>query len=185
MDVKTMFRAKSADTLELEMTFRVAGASEPRVVSTVYRKAGPPSVPKPPDTIAVTQASLKQIEWLAGTWIGTTTTSVFEERWTPPGGGSMLAVARSLRNGVMNSFEFLCIVQRNGGLVYTAMPNGRQPATDFTLTKIEPNVVTFENPSHDFPKMIRYTLGSDGTLEAVVSGTDKQKPQVFRFKKQS
>ena len=95
----------------------------------------------------------------------------------------MLAVARSLHNGLMTSFEFLCIVERNGGLVYTAMPNARQPATDFTLTKIEPNSVTFENPAHDFPKMIRYTLGADGTLEAVVSGTGKQKPQVFRFKR--
>lgn len=64
------------------------------------------------------------------------------------------------------------------------MPNGRQPATDFTLTIMEPTSVTFENPSHDFPKMIRYTLGHDGTLEAVVSGTDRQKPQIFRFKKQ-
>jgi len=68
--------------------------------------------------------------------------------------------------------------------VYTAMPNGRQPATDFTLTRIEPKSVTFENPAHDFPKMVRYTLGDDGTLEAVVSGTEKQKPQVFRFRKQ-
>ena len=96
----------------------------------------------------------------------------------------MLAVARTLRNGVMNAFEFLCIVERNGGLVYSAMPNGRQPATDFTLTKIEAGSLTFENPSHDFPKMIRYTLGADGTLEAVISGTEKQKAQVFRFKKQ-
>jgi hypothetical protein len=83
----------------------------------------------------------------------------------------------------MNSFEFLCIVQRNGGLVYTAMPNGRQPATDFTLTRIETNSVTFENPSHDFPKVIRYTLGADGTLEAVISGTDKQKPVSFKYKR--
>ena len=58
----------------------------------------------------------------------------------------------------MTAFEFLCIVERNGGLVYQAMPNGRQPATDFTLTKMAPNSLTFENPSHDFPKMIRYTL---------------------------
>jgi hypothetical protein len=83
----------------------------------------------------------------------------------------------------MPAFEFLCIVERNGGLVYQAMPNGRQPATDFTLTKMAPNSLTFENPSHDFPKMIRYTLTPDGTLEAVVSGTDSQKPQTFRFHK--
>ena len=96
----------------------------------------------------------------------------------------MLSISRTIRGGAMTAFEFLCIVERNGGLVYSAMPNGRQPATDFTLTKIEASSLTFENPAHDFPKMIRYTLGADGTLEAVISGTEKQKPQVFRFKKQ-
>lgn len=96
----------------------------------------------------------------------------------------MLSVSRTLRNGSMTAFEFLCIVQRNGGLVYSAMPNGRQPATDFTMTKMEGSDVTFENPSHDFPKMIRYTLQPDGTLQAVVSGAAGQKPQVFTFRKQ-
>ena len=183
MDVKAAFRAPTADTMTVELTFRTAGSTEPRVVSATYKKSGPPAG-QPPAPVTATAATLGQIDWLAGTWIGTSGTTAFEERWTPPGGGSMLAVARSLRNGVMNAFEFLCIVQRNGGLVYTAMPNGRQPATDFTLTKIEQNSVTFENPAHDFPKMVRYTLGADGTLEAVVSGTEQQKPQVFRFKKQ-
>jgi hypothetical protein len=183
-DVKSVFRMQSADTMALEMTFRTAGATEPRVVNTIYKKTA--SAPAPPPSIAAAPvgARISQLDWLGGVWIGTTGTSVFEERWTPPAGGSMLAVSRTLRSGVMNAFEFLCIVERNGGLVYTAMPNGRQPATDFTLTKIETNSLTFENPAHDFPKMIRYTLGADGTLEAVVSGTEKQKPQVFRFKKQ-
>jgi uncharacterized protein DUF6265 len=184
MDVKAVFRPQGTDTMAVEMAFRVAGAAEPRVSSTVYNKTGMPQGPPPAIPPAPVAARLSQIEWLGGVWIGTTGTSAFEERWTPPGGGSMLAVARTLRNGVMNAFEFLCIVERNGGLVYSAMPNGRQPATDFTLTKIEASSLTFENPAHDFPKMIRYTLSADGTLEAVISGTEKQKPQVFRFKKQ-
>ena len=79
----------------------------------------------------------------------------------------MLAVSRTLRDGLMSAFEFLCIVERDGGLVYTAMPNGRTPATDFTLTKIDDTSATFENPAHDFPKMIRYTKRPDGSLEAV------------------
>lgn len=129
-------------------------------------------------------ARISQLEWLGGSWIGSAGQTVFEERWTPPAGGSMLAVSRTLRNGVMNAFEFICIVERDGGLVYTAMPNGRQPATDFTLTKVEARSVTFENPAHDFPKMIQYTLKPDGALEAIVSGDPAQKPQVFTFRRQ-
>lgn len=96
----------------------------------------------------------------------------------------MMAVSRTLRNNVLTEFEFLCIVQRDGGLVYQAMPNGRSPATDFRMTHIDSNSVTFENPSHDFPKKIRYSLRSDGTLEAVVSGAAEDKPLTFTFTRQ-
>jgi hypothetical protein len=107
-----------------------------------------------------------------------------EERWTPAVSGSMMAVSRTLRNDVLTEFEFLCIVQRDGGLVYQAMPNGRSPATDFRMTQIDSNSVTFENPSHDFPKKIRYSLRPDGTLEAVVSGTPEDRALTFTFTRQ-
>lgn len=192
MDVRTTLKLAQARaapsvqahaTMTVEVTFRNPNMKEPRTVTTIYERTGPPVEPT---EAAVTPlaARIGQVEWLAGTWIGTTGTSGFEERWTPPAGGSMLAVARTLRGGVMAGFEFLCIVERNGGLVYQAMPNGRQPATDFTLTRIDRNGLTFENPAHDFPKTIRYTLSPDGILEAVVSGTEKQKPQTFRFTRQ-
>ena len=183
MSVKTAFRLAAPDTMTVELTFQNPGMAEPQTRTTTYKRTGP-AAELPAAAAAPTPAKLAQLEWLGGTWIGTTGTGAFEERWTPAGGGSMLAVARSLRNGVMSSFEFLCIVERNGGLVYQAMPNGRQPATDFTLTRLEGQSVRFENPAHDFPKAIAYTLQADGTLEAVISGTEKQKPQTFRFKRQ-
>jgi hypothetical protein len=61
------------------------------------------------------------------------------------------------------------------------MPNGRSPATEFALTHIDNRSATFENPAHDFPKAIRYTLQPDGTLEAVVSSGPKEKGIAFRF----
>lgn len=183
-DVKALFRLQSPDMLAVELSFPVRGAQEPRKVTTLYRKSGPPSQVSRSPAAAPFQARISQIDWLAGTWIGATETSTFEERWTPRAGGSMMAIARTIRGGIMFGFEFLCIVERNGGLVYQAMPNGRQPATDFTLTQIDGDSLTFENPAHDFPKKIRYTLSADGTLTAVISGDEKQKPQIFTFKKQ-
>lgn len=182
--VRTSFRLTSPDTLVVELTVPSPSGTAPQTRSTTYKKTGPPTAVPAAPAPAPVQATIAQIDWLGGTWIGTTGTNAFEERWTPPSGGSMLAVARSLRNAQMNSFEFLCIVERNGGLVYQAMPNGRQPATDFTLTQMEGRSLRFENPAHDFPKAITYTLQADGTLEAVISGTEKQKPQTFRFKRQ-
>ena len=183
MGVKTALRPTGPDGLNVEITFQNPGMAEPITRTTRYVRTGPPAAIPAPTGAASVQAKISQLAWLGGTWIGTTTTGAFEERWTPPAGGSMQAVARTLSSGTMRGFEFLCIVERSGGLVYQAMPNGRQPATDFVMTKIDANSATFENPANSFPKMIRYTLGADGSLEAVISGTEKQKPQTFKFRK--
>ena len=185
MELQTVLRQSAPDTLLVELTFRNAGMTEPQTRTTKYVRTGPAAEVPSAAAAQVTQAKIDQLAWLGGNWIGTTEAAAFEERWTPPAGGVMLATARTIRAGVMRDFEFLCIVERGGGLVYQAMPGGRQPATDFTLTKIEGTSLTFENAANNFPKMIRYTLGPEGTLEAVISGTEKQKPQTFGFKKQA
>jgi hypothetical protein len=127
------------------------------------------------------RGTLRQLAWLAGTWTGSGGPVTFEERWTPAAGGAMLAVSRTLKGDRMVAFEYLRIVERDGGLVYIAQPNG-SPPTEFTLTAITADSATFENPKHDFPKMIRYTKRADGSLEARVS--DGAKGETFVFKKQ-
>ena len=130
---------------------------------------------------AAAGGTLAQIAWLAGTWIGTNGAVTFEERWTPPAGQAMLAVSRTLKGDRMVAFEFLRIVERDGTLVYIAQPGG-QPPTEFALTVISADSATFENPTHDFPKMIRYSRRADGSLEARVSDGN-QKGETFLFKK--
>ena len=128
------------------------------------------------------RASIGQVAWMAGAWSGGGGGTTFEERWTPPAGGAMLAVSRTVKGDRMVEFEFLRIVERNGGLVYIAQPGGRPP-TDFVLTEVSADSATFENPSHDFPKMIRYTKKSDGTLEARISDGG-QRGESFVFRRQ-
>ena len=127
------------------------------------------------------RATIADVAWLAGTWANDGKPVLSEERWTPPAGGAMLAVARTVKGERMVAFEYLRIVEREGGLVYIAQPNGRPP-TDFTLTSFSAQSATFENPAHDFPKMIRYTLKPDGVLEAVISDGGKR-AQTFAFKR--
>jgi hypothetical protein len=130
-----------------------------------------------------TPAKIADIAWLAGSWRGSEGTTTIEEHWTTPSGGSMLAVSRTVRDDKLRAYEFLRIAEAGGSLLYLAMPNGRSPATPFTLTKIEARAATFENPAHDFPRMIRYALGDDGVLEATISGAGGEKAQTFRFRK--
>jgi hypothetical protein len=124
------------------------------------------------------RAAIAQLSWLAGTWAGSGPLTI-EERWTPAGGGAMLATSRTIKGDRLVAFEFLRIVERNGTLVYIAQPNGLPP-TEFTLTAITGESATFENPAHDFPTMIRYAMRADGTLEARVSdGGNKAESFVF------
>ena len=136
------------------------------------------------DRPATARGTLAQLAWLAGDWAGTMGRSSIEERWTPAAGGAMLAVARTVKDDRLAAFEYLRIVERDGGLVYIAQPNGRPP-TEFTLTQITADSATFENPSHDFPKMIRYMRRPDGSLEARTSGTGGERPQTFVFARQA
>jgi hypothetical protein len=128
------------------------------------------------------RSTLSQLAWLAGTWSGANGPVIFEERWTPAAGGAMLAVSRMLKGDRLVAFEYLRIVERDGSLVYIAQPNGRPP-TEFMLTAITADSATFENPMHDFPKMIRYGRRADGSLEARVSDGG-QKGETFVFRKQ-
>lgn len=183
-DVKATLRLETRDTLRIDVASHVAGQPAPRITSTVYRRSPEASRPARSPAAATAAATIAQLAWLSGVWVGTSGATTFEERWTPSAGGSMIGVSRTLRDGAMSAFEFLCIVERDRGLVYQAMPNGRSPATDFTLTAIDEHTAVFENPAHDFPKMIRYTKRPDGSLEAVASGAAGSTPQTFVFRRQ-
>jgi hypothetical protein len=127
-----------------------------------------------------TRATIAAVAWLAGAWQGAGGAVIIEERWTAPAGQAMLAVSRTIKGDRMVAFEFLRIVERDSSLVYIAQPNGRPP-TEFVLTQINAESATFENPAHDFPKVIRYAKRADGSLEARVSDGG-QKGQTFVFR---
>jgi len=181
--VKYTFRLQSPDVLVVESMMRESAQAAPRAVGTVYRRsteAMPPPFKAP--EVKSAPATIAEVAWIAGEWEGAMGTSTVEERWTPAAGGAMLAISRTTRTTTMSAFEFLCIAERGGSLVYTAMPNAGT-ATDFTLTSIDADSATFENPANAFPKAIRYAKRADGGLDATISGGEGRKPVVFSFKR--
>lgn len=80
----------------------------------------------------------------------------------------------------MVAFEYLRIVERHGGLVYVAQPNG-SPPTEFVLAEISATRAVFENPRHDFPQRIVYELSADGGLTASIGFMKGGKPQNFEY----
>jgi hypothetical protein len=120
--------------------------------------------------------SLADLSWMAGSWSGTSARGIeMEEHWTAPKGNSMLGIHRDVGGGKTRLFEFLRIEQQGDQIVYLSMPNGRSPATPFTLKEVSATRVVFENPTHDFPQRIIYWKdGND--LRARIEGTMNGKP---------
>ena len=149
--------------------------------SGLYRH--PADIPMPTPFKAV----IGDIAWLSGNWAGARGTNgsiTFEERWSPPKGGSMLATSRTVNaSGKMSAFEFLRIVERDGGLVYVAQPGGA-PATEFVLTELTSKRAVFDNPRHDYPKRIVYELSADGSLTAIIGYLKGGTPRRFEFKRE-
>ncbi len=134
---------------------------------------------------AAAKATIDDLKWLAGAWVGKRSTgSSTEERWSPPLGGAMLAVSRSVNaSGKMFGFEYLRIVERESGLVYVAQPGGGNP-TEFILTEWSPTRAVFENPRHDYPKRILYELSSEGGLRATIGYIQGGTPRRIDFKRE-
>jgi hypothetical protein len=146
----------------------------------LYRHAQDIPLPAP------AKAAIGDLAWLAGAWVGTRgaegATSI-EERWSPPLGGAMLAVSRTVRGGKMGAFEYLRIVERDGGLVYIAQPGGARP-TEFVLTDLRPKHAVFDNPRHDYPRRIVYELSAEGRLTATIGQLKGGTPRRFEFKRE-
>ncbi len=149
----------------------------------LYRHAADIPMPTP------AKAVIADVAWIAGAWVGTRSSgSSIEERWSPPLGGAMLAVSRTVNTaGRMNAFEYLRILEREGGLVYAAQPGGAK-ATEFVLTELsnENGVrrAVFDNPRHDYPKRIVYELSAEGGLSASTGNMKGGTPRVFEFKRE-
>ena len=86
-------------------------------------------------------------------------------------------------SGKMVAFEYLRIVERDGGLVYSAQPGGASP-TEFVLTEWSPTRAVFENPRHDYPKRIMYELSAEGGLGATIGFSKGGTPRRFEFKRE-
>lgn len=147
----------------------------------IYRQSQDIAMPTP------AKATIGDLAWLAGDWVGTRGTSgttTIEERWGPPLGGSMLGVSRTVSRGTMSAFEYLRVVEREGGLIYIAQPNGGA-ATEFVLSEFTATRAVFDNPRHDYPKRIVYELTPEGGLSATIGFMKGGSPRRFEFKRES
>ncbi len=128
-----------------------------------------------------TNLTFDRLSWIGGCWEGEMTGGAkTQEQWMRPEGNSMIGMSRTVVNGKTPFFEFLQIKQEGDNLVYVARPQGNEP-TSFKLVKLNADAAIFENPTHDFPQRIIYQRQTDGSLLAVIEGTQSGKPKRVEF----
>ena len=126
-------------------------------------------------------ADLTQLGWLSGCWAYDGSDSGSGEYWMHPVGGSMLAVSRTIKDDRTVGFEYLRIAEVDGeSLALFASPSGK-PAVRFNLIKLTDTEVAFENPEHDFPQRIIYSLGEGGALLGRIEGQSDGNPVAIDF----
>jgi ketosteroid isomerase-like protein len=135
-----------------------------------------------PAAVPAGATGIAALAWMAGVWRTEPGKRQVDEHWTAPSGGSMLGMSRTVADGATKEFEYLRIVERADGVFYVAHPGARSPGTEFKLTRSAEGEAVFENPQHDFPKRIRYRLGAEGTLTAVVDGGEGTKGITFVYR---
>ena len=95
----------------------------------------------------------------------------------------MLGISRTIKEGKLRQFEYLRIVERDGGLVYVAQPGGSSP-TEFVLTELDGQRAVFDNPRHNSPQRIVYELSDEGLLSATIGFINGGNGTRFEFLRQ-
>lgn len=126
------------------------------------------------------KVQIESLAWMAGCWKGNVGGGIWREHWMAPEGGTMLSMSRYIKEGKTAFTEFTRIEERDGGLVFIAVPID-QPKVEFKLTRSQKTEAVFENPEHDFPKKITYRKEPRGTLHARTEGLVDGKPYQVEF----
>jgi uncharacterized protein DUF6265 len=114
--------------------------------------------------------AISRLVWLAGDWRMERNSRVVDEHWMAPGAGVMLGMVRTVMKGRVLEHGFLQIREGPGGdLFYVAQLSGQKEAA-FQLSSLTETSVVFENPQHDFPQKISYSLQPDGSLLTTMEG---------------
>lgn len=124
-------------------------------------------------------ASIAQAAWLGGCWQTVRGKTTIEEQWMAPAAGSMVGMGRTLREGRLDDYELMIIRAKDGRVDYEAHPM-MQPTAVFTATVVSDTLLQFENPRHDFPKLVAYIRrGNDSLVARIAAGPAKGDQQVL------
>jgi hypothetical protein len=125
-------------------------------------------------------SNVGELKWLEGTWkrINSKAGQSGLESWTKISATELKGQGITLHGSDTAFVEKIRIIVQDGSLYYVAdVPENKKPVY-FLFTEMKPNSFVCQNPAHDFPKMIAYSL-KDTKLTATISGNGKSMEYVF------
>lgn len=129
------------------------------------------------------KATLEDISWLAGNWIGEAFEGEFEENWSKPTGGSMMFNFKLVAEGKVVFYELGHIIEKENTLLYQIKHfdsnlkgwEEKDKSEDFRFIKKEKNRMYFDN--FTFEKV------SDNEVNVYAYFEESKEEVVFNFKK--
>lgn len=115
------------------------------------------------------QPSIGTLTWMVGCWtMQAPRGAMIVEQWAQPARDTLAGTSRTIRGNATVASEVMHIFARGGTLFLAALPTG-QSYTEFRATSVSPTHATFENPTHDFPQRVSYSIAGD-SLHARIDG---------------
>jgi hypothetical protein len=137
-----------------------------------------------PDAAAAPGYSLADLSWIVGHWRGQVAESVLEEFWSAPAGGAMMGMFRWVRGDKIDVYEFLTLVEENGGVTlrFKHFDAGlvsweeKDKFLQYRVVSASPSEIVFEDPERTFPRRITYRLVGDNEAVHILEGERNGQP---------
>ncbi len=113
----------------------------------------------------------QKLKWLSGDWIRTNGKPGHKgyESWKVISPSKLVGEGVTIKGTDTVFFEKMELLTKGNDIFFTAIAKGDPNPTFFKLTSISNSGFVCENPEHDFPKKIAYTL-KDKKIYATISG---------------
>ena len=131
-------------------------------------------------------SKLDQFSWLLGSWQMQKKSGIVSESWKQSNDSTFDGNSNLIKTtGEKMMLESIQLVFRGQQFFYiptTANQNNQQPV-NFIITSHSNESFTAENPAHNFPKRIIYTLINKDSLHATIDGGPAmpQKKSIFSY----
>lgn len=143
-----------------------------------------------PATASTEPASLTDLAWITGEWLGEEGDTTIQEIWTQPMAGTMIGMFRLISDGQPRFYEFMSIEMGDGGPVLRIKhfdPGLRgweeqEESVIFTLKEASSSKAVFETELGGNPEFLTYEhIGDELTI--TLEKPAKESRSVFRFQK--